>query len=239
MKATLPLLALPLSLLPLFGALQDEPAPQETGQEVEVETRDIFGRVRTGAMSDLQLRIQGCWRLMDVSLPDAPTNGGSANGFLLVSANFLSMEIQASWATPRDPVPDAFQTGHSEYTLDRDGVMTLTSLIGSYLDTSGEELIWESGGTEREISVHMPTANMLVMESALGPKLTFARNLPSNSVRWSIFGTVQEGPEPERDPLGQPKPVEIKSEAEAEADSVETDIFGRPIEKAPQDEDGL
>ena len=85
----------------------------------------------------------------------------------------------------------------------------------------------------------MPTANMLVMESALGPKLTFARNLPSNSVRWSIFGTVEEGPEPERDPLGQPKPVEIKSEAEAEADSVETDIFGRPIEKAPQDEDGL
>ncbi|HIG87065.1 MAG TPA: hypothetical protein EYQ25_08480 [Planctomycetes bacterium] len=233
MKATLTLLALPLSLLPLYGALQDEPKPQQPDPNAEVETRDLFGRVRTGAMSDLQLRIQGCWRLMNVSMPDTPQDGGSANGFLLISANFMSMEIQASWATPRVPVPDAFQTGHSEYSLGRDGVMTLTSLIGSYLDSSGEELIWEPGGMEREIMVNMPTINMLILESSLGPKLTFARNLPSNSVRWSIFGTEEEGPELERDPLGQPTPIETENEPEAE--DVKTDIFGRPIKRTPAD----
>jgi len=228
MKATLPLLALPLSLLPLLGAPQDGPEPQRATPREGIETRDLFGRLRRGAMSDLQTRIQGCWRLMNVNIPDQANDEGSASGFLLIDAHFMSMEIQASWATPRDPVPDAFQTGHSEYSLDRDGVMTMTSLIGSYLDHSGEELIWEPSGTEREILIEMPTANILILNSPRGPKLTFVRNLPSDNLRWSIFGTKEEGPEPERDPLGQPLPPENGEEPEAAP--VETDIFGRPIQ---------
>lgn len=235
MKLTLPLFALPLSLLPLLGALQDETKPQQSSPGETVQTRDIFGRVRSGAMNDLQIRVRGCWRLMDVTIPEKANDGGSATGFMLIDAHFMSMEIQASWATPRDPIPDAFQTGHSEYKLGRDGVMTMTSLIGSYLDSTGEELVWEPGGTEREIQVEMPTQNMLILTSPLGPKMTFVRNLPSDKVRWSIFGTPEEGPEPERNPLGQPLPKENRDGPRAAP--VETDIFGRPV-KQPGTKEG-
>jgi hypothetical protein len=54
-------------------------------------------------------------------------------------------------------------------------------------------------------------------------------------VRWSIFGTEEKGPELERDPLGQPKPIETEDESEAE--EVKTDIFGRPIKRTPEDGD--
>lgn len=222
MKLPLALLSMPLgALVPLL--LQDPaPATAET-QDGPVLTRNILGQPQAGASEALRTKVRGCWRLMDVAVPGLAIPAGKASGFLLLDEHFLSLEIQASWGTERDPSPNAYQTVIGEYFLDQGGLLTCRSLMGSYLDEMGVELVWEPAGQERMFNLEMPTENMLVLRSLEGPAMTFARNLPSQPERRSITGERLDGPEPELDILGQPE--------ETPAEPGETDIFGRPKEK--------
>ena len=226
MRRTLPLLAVPFSLLPLIAQGTQDPVAQD---RESVLTRDVLGQVRAGGEAQLHALMQGCWRLMDVALVGKQLPTGQAKGFLVIEESFLALEVQASWATEKVPLPDAYQTVFSEYALDRNGLMSCTSLIGSYLNETGQELIFEPGGTARQFNVEMPTRNMLVLNSLEGPSMTFARNLPSAALRRSILGEPLAGEAPNLDILGQPEPLE-DDEVEATI-TVETDIFGRPIQK--------
>jgi hypothetical protein len=226
MRRTLTLLAAPLSLLPL---LAQDPAQAPESDDQAVLTRDALGQLRGGGEAELHALLQGCWRLMDVQLIGKQLPAGQANGFMLIEESFLALEIQASWATKREPLPDAYQTVFTEYELDRNGLMTCSSLIGSYLNETGQELIFEPGGTSRQFNLEMPTRNMLVLSSLEGPRMTFARNLPNNPIRRSILGETLEGEAPDLDILGQPEPEQ--PEGETPEISVGTDIFGRPIRK--------
>lgn len=225
MKLLLALASIPASLTLAFLPQ----AGQDPKEDEPILTRDALGQVKRGSQGSLAQQVKGCWRLMDVAIPGRALPSGKARGFLIVEEHFLSLEIQASWGSDRTPIPDAYQTVVSEYEVDRAGLLTCTSLMGSYLDDTGQELVWEPPGQAREFLLEMPSRNMLVLRSLEGPAMTFARNLPSSPAHRSLTGEELPGPPPELDILGQPEALPPAEE------KVETDIFGRPIETAPKE----
>jgi hypothetical protein len=141
------------------AARQDDPADT-----------DIFGReLEPDSQSKLARAMQGAWQLLDIDDIDLPEDGRSANGFLLVSGAFASIELQLQW----ESFEDAYQTGTYEIRVNATGDMIMSTLLGSYLTEDGE-LLWEPPGLMRRFRVTV-AGDLLSLVRDDGSRFDFIR----------------------------------------------------------------
>ena len=207
-------LLLPLGLLlPLFPLLPSstrEPLDLQDSsgaeQEEGIVERDIYGRPIVREKTEVQEQILGCWRLAELDSADLPPLGRSQAGYLLVTEDFLAIEIHVAWVDESGELDDDdFQSGIHEYRFDRFGRLLTSSLIGGLIgedETGFYGLQFEKPGYERrfEVQVAGPT---LILTRSDGAKLSFQRQLPRRRTIKDAFGrTIGERPK-SRDAYGR------------------------------------
>jgi len=210
-----------LACLPLaYQQGQQEQRPDPDG--VDETAVDVFGRPETDDENNGSLfeRMQGAWQLVHIEDPLLSTDGRSHRGFLLVSGNFLAIEVHIAWDAPDgEPIEDAHQSGIHEFQVDPFGRLVTRALIGSFLDEQ-DELDWEIPGTPRAFRV-TTEGKFLSLRREDGSRLDFARRKAFTSRARDVFGRPGETTE-------------------------KTDIYGRPVSsqgreggaEADDDDDG-
>ena len=190
--------------LTALGAWRPQPLPSQQEQAPPAEPpRDsrLFGRT-AGRDAELIEKLQGMWQLLHIEDPNLPPEGRSHHGFLMVSGQFLAIEVHVAWDDEDGyPLEDAFQSGMHEFEIDRVGRLRTVSLIGSFLDEE-EELDWEVPGTPRDFSVSL-TGNFLTLARSDGSTLDFARRLPRTGHAKDFFGRQIEAPAGSTDVYGR------------------------------------
>ena len=157
-------------LLPLVAVLVGVGALVFAQESNQGQDLDIFGRPIPEEQKDKLLdSMQGAWQLLDVDDTELPEEDREMSGFLLVSGNFLSIEIHISW----EEFDDAFQTGIHEFRLNEAGELLASSMIGSYLDAD-DELEWERPGLMRRFNVAI-TGDVLSLTRDDGSRFEFIR----------------------------------------------------------------
>lgn len=168
-----------------------EPRGTDPVQDEGAVARDLFGRPAPDQGSVYE-ELQGAWQLVAIDDPELPVDGRSLHGMLLVSGQFLAIEIHVAWDDAEgNAIEDAFQTGFHEFAMDRYGTIQMLSLIGSFLDEE-EELDWEAPGTVREFRAVTDGA-FLTLSRPDGSSLKFVRRRPRVGQSRDIFGRTSDG----------------------------------------------
>ena len=153
--------------------------------------------------------LQGAWKLVEFTSRNVRTERRQEVGYLLVSGEFLSFECHLGWMDDggkRDA--STFFSGTHTLELRQDGVMVLTSLIGSSVDPVGLPMFEEPGRT-REYKVKFE-----------GTKLTLVRDLDEQTFRFEkvsldpgldFYGRKKKTPPAEAPPM-PPKDGEKKKD---------------------------
>jgi hypothetical protein len=171
-------------LLPTLTALH-EPASK---QQEKTAGRDIYGRPLKGNASDVATGILGCWQLVDIDDADLPAFGRTQAGFLLITEDFLALEIHVAWEEEGEAVVDEdFQSGIHEYHLDATGRLVTTGLIGAFLHPEDYELTWEPPAEQRRFYVDL-AGSVLSLRRDDGSRLSFNRRRPSGRGSKDIYG---------------------------------------------------
>lgn len=187
---------------------EEEGDPRDEGPVA----RDLFGRAARSS-DDIYELLQGAWQLIALEDPQLDSQGRSVAGMMVVSGQFLAIELHVAWdSSDGIPLDDDFQTGIHEFVLDQSGKLTLISLIGSYLDDT-LLLEWEQPGMVREFRMITDGAFLTLMRTD-GSALKFVRRAARVGRSRDIFGRTQreEGVEIDRDIFGRPvkvKPSEL------------------------------
>ena len=201
------------------GAAKDvEPGSDRTTLDLPGATRDdtldVFGRRRDSEeVESPQQQLLGGWTLRSMKLRKAPSVGQGMTGLLVVSDNFLSLEIHGSGDPAARRGGQVFHMSMGgEYTLDPSGKLTLRSMVGSYQDENSDGLAWEGNGMQRDFKAVFTERQLMLTWAGNSNQLVFNRRLPSMSGRTDIFGR--------------------KIAPSADAPSLGTDIFGRNTPEA-------
>lgn len=226
------------------GPLEDRPAgadkPQLGGSNL-----DIFGRPRRSRSTRLEDRLLGCWQMTEMNLAGSSAAGRTAQGFLVISRDFLSLELHAAWAnlppgeedTSGVPESDIHVSFSAEYTFGKTGILETSTLIGSYIDAETGVLEWERPGYRREYRVEQKTNELILTWGTDGEganRIVFKPRLTTVLGERDIFGAVKgsAGLGTQLDIFGRPK----------KQGSGERDVFGKekelPEGEAPPEEGG-
>lgn len=172
---------------------------------------DVFGRRRDSAETKTpQELLMGGWQLQSMKLRKAPTSGRGVGGLLVVSENFLSLELHGSGDPTSRLNGLAFHMSlGGEYVLDPNGRLTLRTMIGSYQDEDSDGLAWQQAGMQREFKAVFTERQLMLTWGGNANQLIFNRRAPSMTGRTDIFGR--------------------KVEPSADGPSLGTDIFGRSV----------
>ncbi len=118
----------------------------------------------------------GAWRLTEFETLSLKRDSRHEVGVLLIAEDFLSFECHIGWLTDSGARESAtFFSGTHTYKLREDGVLELTSLIGTTIDPNGSSPVFEPVGRRREYKVKF-NLTRLVLERDKNPQtFTFER----------------------------------------------------------------
>ncbi|MFT4541491.1 MAG: hypothetical protein ACI835_003952 [Planctomycetota bacterium] len=203
--------ASPDSIVPLQS--QDEESQEGEADDVN-EGKSVFGRTK-GRAEDIVDKLQGAWTLIHIEDPELPPEGRSHHGVMMVSGNFLAIEVHVAWDDEDGyELEDAFQSGIHEFAVDATGNLHSVSLIGSFLDEEAE-LDWEMPGTPRQFKVRLDR-NFLTLTRSDGAALDFGRRLPRTGMTSDVFGRTDIKPVGSGDVFGRKDENQPKASAESD-----------------------
>ncbi|MCA9001894.1 MAG: hypothetical protein KDB61_08225 [Planctomycetes bacterium] len=169
----------------------DDPAPAPV-QTPATSDGQFFGSNETGAVAlPIQMRIRGAWKLTSIDAPDYPQEGRDLLGYLLITDNFLSMEVQAFWDDTLEDAPnDAFETLTAEYRTTKEGFLEAKILMGSYIDRNKGRLEWYKSERPRRFVATPLGDDGLQLEWKDRNIMTFPRHKPSTTAERDFFGAI-------------------------------------------------
>ena len=189
---------------------------------------DIFGR-RTGSRpSSAAERLIGAWQLTELDLANSKRAGRVAQGAMVVTEGFMSLEIHASWPEVEAPIDgeipeaDIHLSFTAEYSLGAAGQLVTATIIGSYIDEETEAVQWERPGYLREYRVTLRANELELSWGTEGEgtnRMVFAPRRPARPLTRDIFGAARglEDLDSRRDLFGR----------RTRPGSGERDVFGR------------
>ena len=195
---------------------------------------DIFGR-RTGSRpSSAAERLIGAWQLTGLDLANSKQAGRVAQGAMVVTEGFLSLEVHASWPVDEAPIDgevpeaDIHLSFTAEYSLGAAGQLVTATIIGSYIDEETEAVQWERPGYLREYRVGLRANELELSWGTEGEgtnRMVFTPRRPARSLTRDIFGAAKgrKTIDSRRDLFGR----------RTQPGSGERDVFGR---EKPADE---
>ncbi len=211
------------------AATEDDERAREFPGATRDTTLDVFGRRRDSAEAQSpQEMLVGGWQLKSMKLRKSPSTSQGVSGLLVISENFLSLELHGTGDPTSRLNGLAFHMSlGGEYVLDPEGRLTLTTMIGSFQDSNSEGLAWERTGQPREFKAAFTERQLLLSWGGNSNQLIFTRRTPRMTGRSDIFGRTiapsADAPSLSTDIFGRTVPGETGETGGA------TDIFGRRI----------
>jgi len=132
--------------------------------------------------------ILGTWRLIRFESLTMKREKRQENGYLLINDEFLSFECHIGWlkdSGARDA--STFFSGTHSYKLRSDGVLELTQLIGSTVDPTSSNPVFEPPGRKREYKLSFNTATLTLTREKDPQSFTFER-MPSTGAGLDFYG---------------------------------------------------
>ena len=181
------LLALmPLGALAVGHADQDEgPAPADD-RELPTPPRELN--------SGLLARMQGCWRLTDASISGLHAEGRKDSAILLVSEEFMSIEMHIAYHERDEQVDEILQTGTHRLHFNHAGYLDTTVLIGSLGDEG--EFTFLPTGEQGSYRVLFASEQLILTNRHDGSRFTFVKIASSPGYEGDFFGR-RAAPEPD------------------------------------------
>jgi hypothetical protein len=137
-------LLLPTLLFGLAAVLvaQEGPTPAEERRAAQISKLEVArekARLERRASNVRTLRqMQGAWQLIGFAAPELPDSGRQSIGYLLVSDEFLSLEVHMAYFDEAGKELSSFiQTGTYRLNFNTYSDLIATCLIGSIDDGSG------------------------------------------------------------------------------------------------------
>lgn len=197
---------------------------------------DIFGRSTSSRPSSAAERLIGGWQLTELVLAGSNSAGRVAQGAMVMSESFMSLEVHAMWPVGEDsidedlPETDIHVSFTAEYSLGTAGQLVTATIIGSYIDDETGLVRWERSGYLREYRVTLRTNELELSWGTEGEgtnRMVFRRRRPARPLTRDIFGAARgkENVNSQRDLFGR----------RARPGSGERDVFGR---EKPAEEGG-
>ncbi len=204
------------------GAGATAGAPDQAGRDLPGTTRDttldVFGRRKASSESrSPQELLLGGWALQSMKLRQGTKSSQGVSGLLVISENFLSLELHGRGDPTSRTNGLAFHMSlGGEYVLTPDGGLSLRTMIGSFQDSDSDQLAWEQTGKTREFKAVFSERQLALSWGGGANQLTFSRRTPTMSGRMDIFGR--------------------RIQPSADAPSQAIDIFGRQLPEEPGEE---
>ncbi|MEE2939716.1 MAG: hypothetical protein VX460_04970, partial [Planctomycetota bacterium] len=163
--------------------------------------------------------------------------GRVAQGAMVVTEGFMSLEVHAMWPVAEAPIDgdipeaDIHLSFTAEYSFGAAGQLVTATIIGSYIDDETGLVRWERPGYLREYRVTL-SANELELswgtEGEGTNRMVFKPRRPARPLTRDIFGAARarENVDSRRDLFGR----------RARPGSGERDVFGR--EKPAEGDEG-
>lgn len=127
----------------------------------------------TTTMQALVDDMQGAWRLVEFSTPLFDKKDRQEVGYLLVSGNYMSLEMHIGWMSPDGVFDDkSFASGTHRFEMDERSRMTSASVIGAFI--ADGRLTFEPPGRKRSYDV-VCLGNTMTFKRDDNTKLTFER----------------------------------------------------------------
>lgn len=210
-----PVVVPPVDVPPVFGGdddAGDDDAPR-TDRPQGQGNLDIFGRPTRARRARLSDRLLGCWQMNELTLAGSDENGRTAQGFLTVADDFLTLEIHAAWEAGPDgdfAESDIHTTFTAEYVFGEGGLLECSTVIGSYLDEDDGTLQWERPGYRRVYRVEQRSNELILSwgdEDGVTSRMKFIPRFPTVQGRRDVFGRIEAaaGINNQLDLFGRPK----------------------------------
>lgn len=200
---------------------------------------DVFGRRRSPRSGSARDRLIGCWQMTDLVISGSSAAGRQAQGVMVVTDGFLSLELHAAFAAAPAleveaegaPEADIHVSFSAEYSYGEAGQLVTSTIVGSYIDEQSGLLQWERPGYRREYKVTRRANELELSWGSEGEgfnRMLFKPRLPSLRGQRDIFGAVRgsKSLDDQRDVFGRRKKL----------GSGERDVFGR--EKPAEEGEG-
>lgn len=189
---------------------------------------DIFGRRTSSRQYSAADRLIGGWQLTDLVLAGSKRAGRIAQGAMVVTEGFMSLEVHAMWPVAEAPLDgetpeaDIHLSFTAEYALGTSGQLVTATIIGSYIDDQTGLVQWERPGYLREYRVTLQ-ANQLELswgtEGEGTNRMVFRPRRPARPLTRDIFGAARS-----REKIGSRRDLFGRR---SQPGSGERDVFGR------------
>jgi hypothetical protein len=135
------------------------------------------------ASAPLVKDLQGAWKLVEFESKVLPRTRRSEVGYLLVAGEFLSFECHFGWTDDAGQSnARTFFSGTHAFELRADGVMVMTSLIGTTVHPQDIIPLFEQPGRKREYKVSFEGTKLTLLREADEQTFRFVRHVPDQEL---------------------------------------------------------
>lgn len=189
---------------------------------------DIFGRRTSSRPSSAADRLIGGWQLTELVLAGSSEVGRVAQGAMVMTEGFMSLEVHAMWPVAEAPIDgdvpeaDIHLSFTAEYSIGTAGQLVTATIIGSYIDDQTGLVSWERPGYLREYRMTLRGNQLELSWGTEGEgtnRMVFKPRRPARPLSRNIFGAPlgEEMQDSRRDVFGR----------RTRPRSGERDVFGR------------
>lgn len=150
-------------------------------------------------------QIVGMWRLVEFDTKVLNSDRRAQAGYLMIADGFLSFECHIAWMdSSGSREASTFFSGTHEYQLGDDGVLTMTQLIGTTMNPTGQTPVFEQVGRKREYKARLDGARLVLVREQDDQTFKFEK-MQSSAGGLDFYGRRKEPAKPTTPPTGGEK----------------------------------